>query len=299
MVLDDRAADRQPHPQAARLGRVERLEDTLGIGLRQTWTRIAYRDQHPVRLGFAGADQQFARSLADFAHRFNGIHDQVQDHLLQLDSVSGNARQTLRQSHLHRNAMVRDRGTGQCHDLENRFVDFQLSILCRRLLGEITKPAHNIGGPLAVFDNMVDRLSDLLQIWWLQRALGLLQAPRGSPRGSGVPANEGRRLSPGETVRPLNQLRVGCGYRALNACGYGIAVTVHLIARRRRGSVRGLISDSKMGRYRFRQSRWFRPKRFRAVRSGLSKFFASKLLYILYLNRNVISYCTADGSSQR
>jgi hypothetical protein len=41
-------------------------------------TGIAYRDKHAARLGLTGADAQFARSLPDLAHRFNGVHDQVQ-----------------------------------------------------------------------------------------------------------------------------------------------------------------------------------------------------------------------------
>jgi len=35
MCFDDRVTNRQPHAEAVRLGRVERIEDALGIGLRQ------------------------------------------------------------------------------------------------------------------------------------------------------------------------------------------------------------------------------------------------------------------------
>ena len=95
MRFDDRATDRQPYPQTAGLGRMERLEEAREGRRRQPRTRIANRDEHAARLGLTGADQQLARSLPDLAHRFNGVHDQVQDHLLQLDSVPENARKPL------------------------------------------------------------------------------------------------------------------------------------------------------------------------------------------------------------
>jgi hypothetical protein len=41
MSFNDRAADRQPHPQAVRLGRVEGLEQVLGSRWRQARTRQA------------------------------------------------------------------------------------------------------------------------------------------------------------------------------------------------------------------------------------------------------------------
>ena len=44
--------------------------------------------------------------VPDLAHRFNGVHDQVQDHLLQLDFVPQNVRQSLCQLHLRQNAIV-------------------------------------------------------------------------------------------------------------------------------------------------------------------------------------------------
>ena len=60
---------------------VPRLGDVREPRRRQPWTRIAYRDKDTVRLYCTRADQQLARSLPDLAHRFNGVHNQVQDRL--------------------------------------------------------------------------------------------------------------------------------------------------------------------------------------------------------------------------
>ena len=52
-------------------------------------------------------------------------------------------------------------------NLHDCFVDSKFFLLHRRFLGEIVNSAHNIGGPLAVADDTVDRLPGLFHIWRL------------------------------------------------------------------------------------------------------------------------------------
>jgi hypothetical protein len=87
MGFDYGATDRQPHPQAALLGRVEGLKDALEIRRSEPGTGIPHPEQDAVRPGSPGVDQQFSRALAAGAHRFDRIVDQVQEHLLQLDAI--------------------------------------------------------------------------------------------------------------------------------------------------------------------------------------------------------------------
>ena len=79
----------------------------------------------PLDASFRGADQQLSRPLADAAHRFDGVDNQVEDYLLQLDSISLNERQALRELRLQRDAVLRKFATGQGNDLKDRFVDLQ------------------------------------------------------------------------------------------------------------------------------------------------------------------------------
>ena len=134
---------------------------------RQPGAGIAYRDKHAVGLGLTGGDQQLARSLADLAHRFDGVHDQVQHHLLQLDFVSQNARQPLRQLHLHQNAMS---------DIATR-----VSPIISKMASLISNSPFRAGAfleksrirltisaaRLPSLDNVIDRLRGLFQIWRL------------------------------------------------------------------------------------------------------------------------------------
>ena len=82
MSFNNRTADRQPHSQAAKLGRVEGLEqpvDALGSLSR---ARVAHRDEHPFRVGFRGADEQIPGPFAHSAHCLNSVDQQVENHLL-------------------------------------------------------------------------------------------------------------------------------------------------------------------------------------------------------------------------
>src|SRR5215831_19439273 len=48
--LNDRAADRQSHAHALRLGRIKGLEETLKARRIQSRTRILYHDHHTLRV---------------------------------------------------------------------------------------------------------------------------------------------------------------------------------------------------------------------------------------------------------
>src|SRR5215813_14440992 len=80
--FDDRTADRESHAHAIRLCRVEGVEQAVDALEAQSRAGITHRDEHPARWIILRPDHQFARSLADAAHRFDSVDDQVQDHLL-------------------------------------------------------------------------------------------------------------------------------------------------------------------------------------------------------------------------
>src|SRR5882672_11085649 len=94
MRFDNRPADRQPKSQTARFRGVESLEHAVKSRWREAWTRISHLDQYAIRFVTA-ADEQFPLLLADVAHRFDGIDEQVKQYLLQLDPISPDMRQAL------------------------------------------------------------------------------------------------------------------------------------------------------------------------------------------------------------
>jgi len=87
MDLDDRAANREPHARAIRFGCVEGIEHVVARGRIKPRTGIPHFHEYIAQLASAGDDRQFARSVGLPAHRLDGVDDQIEDHLLQLDSV--------------------------------------------------------------------------------------------------------------------------------------------------------------------------------------------------------------------
>src|SRR3984893_772022 len=165
----DRTTDRQSHAHASRLGRVKRIEQVIEALRFQSRARIAYGDEHAVRRVQTRVDQQLARSLADLAHRFDGVHDQVQDHLLQLDSISPDARQTVRELGLQQDAMPPHLAPCQGDRFEDRFVDVQAGLPRRELLDEGANAADDFAGLIACLDDMIECIPDLLEVRWLSR----------------------------------------------------------------------------------------------------------------------------------
>ena len=97
MGIDDGPADRQPHAHAAGFGGVEGLENTIEMFRIDPWPGIAHRHEDAVRLVRFGADQQLPgpSSTQTDAHGFDRVQDQVQYHLLHLNTIRLNGRQAL------------------------------------------------------------------------------------------------------------------------------------------------------------------------------------------------------------
>ena len=91
MGVDDRPANRQPHPRAAGLRGVECIEHALEM--RRIYARpgIAHCHKDASAVLF-GADQQLSYLCLTRAHCFERVQEQVQNHLLQLNSIAVNGK---------------------------------------------------------------------------------------------------------------------------------------------------------------------------------------------------------------
>src|ERR1700740_2786761 len=90
--FDNRPADRESKPQTARLRRVESFEHTVKSRRCESRSRISHLYRHAIRF-VTGADEQLSLPFADAAHRLDGIDDQVEQYLLELDPISLHTRQ--------------------------------------------------------------------------------------------------------------------------------------------------------------------------------------------------------------
>jgi transposase-like protein len=128
MRLNDRTAYRQPHTKTGLFGRVEGIEDALEHRRSQARTGITYCDVHAFRFIVFGAYPQFTRPVSDFGHCLDCVDHQVENHLLQLDTVSPDCRQDVCEFGFDRHSVLQSLSASQHDDLTNQVVYVQTSM---------------------------------------------------------------------------------------------------------------------------------------------------------------------------
>src|SRR6185503_5039599 len=108
--------------QPTRLRCVKGVKEAVKTLLVKSGARILDGDEYFVRCMFSRSNEQFSRRIAYAFHRFDGVHDQVQGHLLQLDAISLNERQAAIQLGLYDNTVLHDFAARQGKNLKDSFV---------------------------------------------------------------------------------------------------------------------------------------------------------------------------------
>src|SRR5260370_1489868 len=146
--FDDRAADRESHAQAVRLGRVEGAEKPVCILGLDTDADVLDRHQHPVRLVWLCAHDEHAIAVADRRHGLHPIDSKIDDHLLQLDSIAADLEQARGEFELHRNSMPTRLVLQERDCLFDDLVDVQSDHLPAHLFRERVNAAHYLAGAI-------------------------------------------------------------------------------------------------------------------------------------------------------
>ena len=157
MGLDDGAADRQADADAVRLGRVERLEHLLDALRIEPAAGIAHLNQDDVRAVVPRHDRQEARAVADGAHGLDRIHDQVEEHLLQLDPVARHARQRPVELRPPRDAVAARLVLRQREHFQELLVDVQAVLAHHLALRQRADARDDVARALAVGRDVVER----------------------------------------------------------------------------------------------------------------------------------------------
>src|SRR5262247_464404 len=93
VALDNGSADGEAHPHSGGFGREHRLENAVEIGVINSRSRVFNRYMNDV---WPGCFRRYAQHAAlNRMHRLDGIGDEIQDDLLQLDIVSVHGRHLL------------------------------------------------------------------------------------------------------------------------------------------------------------------------------------------------------------
>ena len=93
MSLDDGAADGESDSHAVALRRVERVEQLVHALTVEAHAGIPHGQAHMFAVFPFGSDQQLPGAIVHARHRVRGVAEQVQDDLLELDTVAGDGRE--------------------------------------------------------------------------------------------------------------------------------------------------------------------------------------------------------------
>ena len=156
MGLDDRPRDRQADPQALRLGGDEGLEKLVRDFGRDPGTGIDHLDDGHAVLAALGCDREFAARRV--FHRFDGVAQQIEHHLLNLHLVRKHLfeRGVEGVGHPHAAILCPDKGERACllEELCQVF-DPPLAFAARH---EVAQPADDLSGPQRLFGGLVHGL---------------------------------------------------------------------------------------------------------------------------------------------
>jgi hypothetical protein len=121
------------------------------------------------------------------AHRLNGVHDQVEDHLLELDPISLNVRPVICQLPLNGDAVFHSFAVDQGNDFKDSIVDIERVSSQRLFLHEAENPTKNVACSIGVFDHALNGLFCFLDFGLVSREL--------TQSGKTVAHHCGKRLS--------------------------------------------------------------------------------------------------------
>jgi hypothetical protein len=86
--LYDGATDRQPHAHAVGFGRKKRVEQLVRIIGVDAGAEVSNRNDYLIGFVQMRSDQKFPWRVGYGRHGLDSVHDQIDDHLLQLNPIA-------------------------------------------------------------------------------------------------------------------------------------------------------------------------------------------------------------------
>ena len=164
MVFDDRSADRKSHAEAFGFCREERFEDALSDGRIKSRAGVFDRNQHAARLGETRGYDKLPRPFRNPFHRVDAIHHQVQQHLLQLNSVAQDRAAARGQVGFKNDAIAPQFAADERQRFSYDFVDVEIGQSRSGLLGERPQTSDHVVRAGAVPRYGRERVSGFVEI---------------------------------------------------------------------------------------------------------------------------------------
>src|SRR5215472_15989384 len=150
MSLDDATTDREPDAHAVGFRCVEGVKQLAHVLGGDAHAGIPHIHAHTIDVLAFGYDHQLPRAIVHVNHRVGGVAQQVQDHLLQLDSVAGDGREVLGELGLKDHPVSLEVAQRQRYDLARDLVEVQRLGPVLVPAEQRTQPCDHIGGSDAI-----------------------------------------------------------------------------------------------------------------------------------------------------
>src|SRR6266478_7776455 len=155
MGLNDRTADRQAHPHTARFCSEQWIEYPLELLRADSCSGVRHRYDYAPAVADLGPHAQDPRPILG-RHRIDGVRDQVQKHLLQLDSISSYLRGLCIRLDLDRYPVPLQIAAGQGEGFPDEFVDIERSSFPAVLLEDRPNASDHRCRAMAISDDLLE-----------------------------------------------------------------------------------------------------------------------------------------------
>src|SRR3984893_3587261 len=161
--FDDRPADRQAHPHTVGFRREQRVENPSDVARVHAWPGVRNRYRYVAVVMHRGFYRQDARP-AHAGHRIDGVGDQVDKHLLQLNSIARYLRYLFIQLGFDLYPVLLQILPHQGERFPDEIVEVHRGSFPVILLEERPNTFHNLARAMAVGDNLLECLLRFVQI---------------------------------------------------------------------------------------------------------------------------------------
>ena len=100
-------------------------------------------------------------------HCFERIQNQVQDDLLQLNTIPLNGKRHLRKVGIYRDSILGNFALRQYNHLIDRLIEIKTILLRKRFLDLVADPVDDGSGSIGIVHDTAERFPDFAQVWRL------------------------------------------------------------------------------------------------------------------------------------
>src|SRR5271165_1438694 len=164
MSGDNAAAnsEAQPHPMSFR--REKGLKDALHFVGRNSTTPVSYRYTDFSAIQILSAHEKSAFNRLDPSHRVAAVHDEVEQHLLELYVIAGGRRQMRCELDIHGDILIHQVASQQLEDALHQFIHLYRLKLHLAFIQQRAHPVNDFPGTPPILAYIAENCPKLVEI---------------------------------------------------------------------------------------------------------------------------------------